>query len=72
MKGGENMAVSVKPIAASFKVTNLQDKTIQNYPRFRADITAHQAEMFLEALGLIRGGLIGNGYLTVTTELAEA
>jgi hypothetical protein len=72
LKGGENMTVTTKPLNASFRVTNLQDETIQIYQRFRPEILLSQAEMILEAVGMIRGVPVGNGFLTVTNELAEA
>jgi len=72
MKGGENMAVASKALSASLRVTNLQDETIQIFQRFRPDIILSQAELFLDAVGIIRGVPVGNGFLTVVNELAEA
>lgn len=66
------MAVVSKPLSATFKIVNLQNDAIQTFQNFRTDISLSQAEMFLDAVGLIRGGPVGNGFLTVTTELAEA
>lgn len=66
------MAVTSNPISASFRVTDLQDKTIQIYQRFRPNILLAEAELFLEAVGIIRGVPVGNGFLTVVNELAEA
>jgi len=66
------MAITGTPINASLRVTNMQDEPIQNFHRFRHNISFSQAESFLNAVGIVRGGPVGNGFLTVTTELAEA
>ncbi|MCL2603543.1 MAG: hypothetical protein FWD90_03610 [Defluviitaleaceae bacterium] len=66
------MAVASKALSASLRVTNLQDETIQIFQRFRPDIILSQAELFLDAVGIIRGVPVGNGFLTVVNELAEA
>jgi hypothetical protein len=66
------MAVTRTPIRGNFRITNMQDEVIQSYQRFRHDISAVQAEQILEAVALLRGHPVGNGYLTVTNELAEA
>ncbi|MCL2499978.1 MAG: hypothetical protein FWE90_06525 [Defluviitaleaceae bacterium] len=66
------MAVTSKTLGASLRVTNLQDETIQIFQRIRPDIIMSQAELFLDAIGALRGVPVGNGYLTVTQELAEA
>jgi hypothetical protein len=66
------MAVLSKPLSASLKLTDMQDETIQIFQRIRPNIILLQAEMILEAVGSIRGVPVGNGFLTVTHELAEA
>ena len=66
------MNVTGTPISASLRVTDMQDETIQSFHRIRHSISLAQSEIFLNAVGLVRGGPVGNGFLTVTTELAEA
>lgn len=66
------MAVVSTPIRTNFRITNMQDEVIQSYQRFRHDITQNEAELVMDAVGMIRGILIGNGFLTVTNELTEA
>jgi hypothetical protein len=66
------MAVRSIPVSAVLRLTNLQDKVFQSFHRMRADISRTQAEMVMDAISNIRNTPIGNGYLTVSTELREA
>ncbi|MCL2187431.1 MAG: hypothetical protein FWC16_01345 [Defluviitaleaceae bacterium] len=66
------MAVTSTPIRTNFRITNMQDEVIQSYQRFRHDISLSQAEQFMDAITFLRGHELGNGFLTVTNELAEA
>ena len=66
------MTVTSTPIRTNFRITNMQDEVIQSCQRFRHDLTVGDAEQFMEAVGMLRGIAIGNAFLTVTNELAEA
>jgi hypothetical protein len=71
-KGGEEMAVNSIPISAFLRITDMQDEVVQTFHRMRPDITRPQAEMVLDAVGIIRNAAAGNGFLIVTNELREA
>jgi len=49
----------------------MEDKTVQSYRQMNPGITQARANSLLEGMAAIRGGNIGNGFLTVTTELSE-
>jgi hypothetical protein len=65
------MAVRTIPVNAIFRLTDMQDKVFQSFHRMRPNISRTQAEMVMDAVANIRNSVIGNGYLTVTTELRE-
>ena len=66
------MAVTSTPIRANFRITNMQDEVVQSYQRFQPDLALLQAEKFLDAFATLRGAPVGNAFLTVTNELADA
>jgi len=66
------MTIENKLLGAAFKIVDLQNKSIQILRSVRTDISTSQGELILDAVGLLRGGPVGNGFLTVTHELVEA
>ena len=66
------MAVTSSILSTNLRVVDMEDKTIQSYRQIAPNITQVRANAFLEAMAVIRGGDIGNGFLTVTTALEEA
>jgi len=66
------MNVISTPLRASLRVTNMQDEVVQTFHRMRHDIPALDAEAMMTAVSMVRGIPIGNGFLTVTSQLTEA
>ncbi|MCL2204581.1 MAG: hypothetical protein FWB88_11660 [Defluviitaleaceae bacterium] len=66
------MNVTSTPLRAHLRITNILDEVIQRYQRIEPGINRESAELFIESVSLIRGLPVGNGFLTVTTQLAEA
>ena len=65
------MAVERIHLTSTLRVTDMEDQTINSYRQIAPNITQARANAFLEGMAAIRGGNIGNGFITVTTELAE-
>ena len=65
------MAIVSTHLAATLRVVDMEDKTVQSYRQMNPGITQARANSLLEGMAAIRGGNIGNGFLTVTTELSE-
>ena len=66
------MAVESRPKAASFRTVNASGENIMTYRNFSPAITLTRAAGFLDAMTIIRGAAtVGNGFLTVTSELVE-
>lgn len=65
------MTVQSNPLGATLRVIDMQEKVIQSFARVTPTMRLDQAEMFLDAIGVIRGSLVGNGLLIVTNELRQ-
>jgi hypothetical protein len=72
MKGGAQMTIQNIPVSATLRVTDMQDDIIQSISRVEPNMQLGQAELLLDAIGVIRGTLVGNGLLIVTNELRQA
>ena len=65
------MAIVSKHLAGSLRFVDNSDDTIHSYHNIRPNISSMQVESFLQAVGMLRGQVGGNGYLTITTELED-
>ena len=65
------MAITSRHVSGSVRLTDNEDKTIHSYHRIRPTIVGPQLELFLQAVGMIRGEAVGNAFLTITAELME-
>jgi hypothetical protein len=71
-KGGNTMVVENIHVGAVFKVIDMQDKAFQSFRKMKPGLSRTNAEMLLDAVNTISSIPVGNGFLTVTTELREA
>ena len=65
------MAVISKPVSASLRLRDLEDKSIVSYSRINPAATPADIVYFTEGISILRGEEVGSQFLTVTTELEE-
>ena len=65
------MAVEGRHVAGSLRLLDDTDATIHSYHRIAPDVGAVGLESFVQGVGIIRGELVGNALLTLTTELVD-
>jgi len=66
------MTITSTHVSGNLRLVDVEEDRIHSYNQIRPNVSRSNVENFLAGVLMLRGELLGNAYLTLTTALEEA